>query len=56
MNVNIIKSCSVILLFILCTLFAADLVIMYCQTNQVNVRSQPNTNSKILGIFPYFFF
>ncbi|MBA7664513.1 hypothetical protein ES703_72574 [subsurface metagenome] len=49
MKVNTIKRCSVILLLILDMLFAADLVIMYCQTNQVNVRSQASTNSKILG-------
>lgn len=47
-NINL-KICSVMLLLIICTLFAADLGTKYCQTNHVNVRSQPNTNSEILG-------
>ena len=51
MKADTMKRCSVILLFILCMLFAADWVTMYCQTNRVNVRAEPNTNSKILGTF-----
>jgi uncharacterized protein YgiM (DUF1202 family) len=49
MNVNIIKRSSFILILIIIALFATDYPTMYCQASRVNVRSQPNTDSEILG-------
>jgi uncharacterized protein YgiM (DUF1202 family) len=48
-SVTIIKRSSLILILIIISLFAADYPTMYCQVSQVNVRSQPNTDSEVLG-------
>ena len=49
MKVNISKRCCTVLLLIIAVLYATDLGTLYCQTNRVNVRTEPNTNSEILG-------
>ena len=46
---NISKRCCTVLLLIIAVLYATDLGTLYCQTNRVNVRTEPNTNSEIQG-------
>jgi uncharacterized protein YgiM (DUF1202 family) len=49
MKNHILKTCSVLLILFIGILSAAEWSTLYCQTNRVNVRSQPSTDSEVLG-------